>query len=375
MNILLYTPRVWDSTWGQEKNLVEELAKHHRMMLIDLIDYGLRYASKFQGQGYPVPEGVAIVKRQTRMKAGVLFGIYSEFRNLWDFLRVGWRNSDMVITYFTAGVILTVLLAKCTGKKVLLIYGDDYAELFRSKSSLVAWFTRYIGSPLVVRLSDHIVATAHKLKEDIERFNTRITVIPNGVQTEKFQAYHNREHEPAPARYNSEQFTVGFVGGFGNWVDFEMVLTVASALPDVKFKLIGSGDQFDDVSSLAEPLENLWVPGILPYEKVLEELATMDACLIPFKINRITDRVSPIKLFEYWAMRKAVVSTRFYEVQKIADKQVLFVDSADDLKKTILELKTHPELREKIARIGFEEVSRYDWTRLGCQYLRVIENL
>jgi glycosyltransferase involved in cell wall biosynthesis len=375
MDIILFTPRVWDSTWGQEKNLVEELARHHRIAIIDVIDYGMRYASKLQGQHYPVPENVTILKRHTKLQAGVLFGIYTELRNLWDFLKVGWRRSDVIITYFTAGVILTVLLAKCLRKKVLLIYADDYAEFFKSKSPLVAWFTEHIGTPVVAKFSNHVVTTAHKLKEDIDQFNAHVSVIPNGVHVQKIQRYREKHPHVTPSGVQNTSFTVGFVGGFGTWVDFDMVLKVATSLPDVHFKLIGSGDQFEEVSSRAQTLDNVWVPGILPYEKVLEKLRRIDICLIPFKINRITDRVSPIKLFEYWAMRKPVISTRFYEVRKIAEGKVVFVDNFDDLRDAILHLKKDSALRERIAEAGFREVENYDWTKLGQKYRVLVQQL
>lgn len=376
MNIVLYTPRVWDSTWGQEKNLVEELSKQHQIYIIDLIDYGLRYASKLRGQKYEVPEGVKILKRQTKLPAGVLLGIYTELKNLWDFIMLKRGSllvrSDVLITYLTSGIILTVLLAKCLGKKILLIYADDYAELFRSKSSPVAWFTEHIGTPVVTKLSDYVVATAHKLKEDIIQYNSRITVIPNGVHVQKLQGYHSKTQDSSK---DSKPFTVGYTGGFGDWVDFEIVLKVAELLPDVQFKLIGSGDQFDEVASKAQSLKNVWVPGILHYDKMLAELATMDVCLIPFKINRITDRVSPIKLFDYWAMKKPVIATRFYEIQKIANGKVLFVHDAEDLKETIRALTEQPDLRGQLAQAGFEEVRNYDWAKLGKQYFEILSRL
>lgn len=370
MHIALYTPRVWDSTWGQEKNLVEELAPRHQIVIIDLIDYGMRYAAKLQGHTYPVPEGVAIVRRQTPIQAGILLGIYTEWKNLWDFLKLARRGkADLVITYLTSGVLLTTLAARALGKKIVLIYADDYAEFFRSKSAAVAWFTERIGTPLVTALAHQVVTTAHKLKDDIVRFNPKTTVIPNGVHVAKLRPYQAQQSAEARA------FTVGFVGGFGSWVDFEMVLAAAEALPEVQFKLIGSGDQFEDVCAAAQPLTNVWVPGILPYERVLQELAAMDVCLIPFKLNRITDRVSPIKLFEYWAMRKPVISTRFYEVQQVADGKVFFIDTIDELQYAIHRLQQAPEEREHLAAKGFQEVQRYDWTRLGEQYLGLIQDL
>lgn len=372
MNIILYNGQVWDSTWGHHKDLVTALAKEHQVHVIDLIDYGLRYAAKLKGKEYPVPAGVTIVKRRTKMPAGILFGIYTEFRNLWDlicaerFFHPG--GADVIITYLTSGVILAVLLAKCLRKKIVLMYADDYAEFLRNKSSVLAWLTEHIGTPLAAKCCQQIIVTAHKLKDDLLRYNPHITVIPNGVHLENFQPSSADTTHASSAR----PFTVGFVGGFGNWVDFEMVLDAAKALPDIQFKLIGSGDQFETVSHAATTLPNVWTPGILPHKNVPEELATMDVCLIPFKVNRLTDRVSPVKLFEYWAMRKPVIATPFYEVQKIAGEKVIFVDNSDALQKAIKLLQNSPERRTALADLGFQEVRAYDWVQLGSRYLDVL---
>ena len=377
MNIILYNGQVWDSTWGHHKNLVAALAQEHQVAVIDLIDYGLRYAVKLQGRHYPAPEGVKLVKRQTTLPAGVLFGIYTELRNLWDFIKVerGFApaKSALLMTYLTSGGLLTVLLAKCLGKKIVLVYADDYAEFLRHKSALIGWFTEHIGTPLVAKCADAIVVTAQKLQEDLARFNPHITVIPNGVDVRQFQ----QADAAAEKEITSEvkPFTVGFVGGFGNWVDFDLVLTVAAALPDVQFNLIGSGDQFEAVCRKAHTLPNVWLPGILPHERIPQQLAAMDVCLIPFKINRITDRVSPVKLFEYWALRKPVIATRFYEVQRIAAGKVIFVDNSADLQKAITQLREQPEFREQIAQAGFQAVRAYDWLELGQKYLELIKQI
>lgn len=378
MNIVLFNGQVWDSTWGHHKNFVAALAQRHQVYVVDLIDYALRYASKLQGKTYPAPEGVTVLKRRSTLRAGILFGIYTEFRNVLDLMaamrRFAPEKTDIVVSYLTSGVILALCLAKCLGKKIVLIYADDYAEFLRNKSPIIGWFTEHIGTPIVARLCDRIITTAHKLQEDLAPFHSQITVIPNGVHIEQFQSYHHRMS--SKIRDNSRDvFTVGFVGGFGSWVDFEMVLRAAEALPHIQFKLIGSGDQFEMVRQRVASLKNVWAPGILPHHQIPTQLASMDIGLIPFKINRITDRVSPVKLFEYWAMGKPVISTRFYEIQKVAEEKVFFVDTSEDLQKMILRLQQAPEERHRMAQAGLEEVLKYDWQTLCIRYLTLFETL
>ena len=115
--------------------------------------------------------------------------------------------------------------------------------------------------------------------------------------------------------------------------------------------------------------------GVVPHFKVPKILSQMDICIIPFKINSLTDNVSPVKLFEYWAMEKPVISTSFYEIKRIAKDKVFFVDNPEELKNAILKLKNDNNLRSKYGKLGFEEVKNYDWNVMAEKYFKLIEDL
>ena len=55
--------------------------------------------------------------------------------------------------------------------------------------------------------------------------------------------------------------------------------------------------------------------------------------------------------------------------------KLLFVDTADELWHTILQLRDDPALREKMTQVGFQEVHRYDWVNLGDQYRKILQHI
>jgi glycosyltransferase involved in cell wall biosynthesis len=65
-------------------------------------------------------------------------------------------------------------------------------------------------------------------------------------------------------------------------------------------------------------MTNVVLLGRIPREQVPAFLVGMDVCLLPFRVNSLTAAVSPLKLFEYFAAGKPVVSTRLEEVQHFA---------------------------------------------------------
>jgi GT2 family glycosyltransferase len=92
---------------------------------------------------------------------------------------------------------------------------------------------------------------------------------------------------------------------------------VASEHPEWQFVLLGGVFEID-VSTL-EALPNVHLLGQQPYELIPLYLYHFDVCIIPFKINEITNATDPVKLYEYLSVGKPVVATMMPEVQVYSD--------------------------------------------------------
>ena len=362
--IAIVPARVWDSTWGQDKDLIYILSSVYHIVVVDLVDYSFRYSST--GNTYPVPDNVTLIKRSTKLSIGLLLGIYSEFSALKHIIRV---KPDIFITYSTTGILLAALVSKLMRIKVMLIYADELAELFRKKSTLIAWFTRYIATPFVAILSNRIVTTALKLKEDMDKYNKNVTYIPNGVHLKEFSSISR------VAKRKHERFTVGFIGGFGDWLDFDMIIEAAITMPDIEFLMVGGGVQFEYVQSQTKMLSNFTLTGYVPHEEVAEKISQMDVCLAPFKKSRLNDRVSPIKLFEYWAYKKPVIATEVYEIKQTAAESILYANNSEELIERISLLRNDYKLYERLSEEGYRRVQNHDWSVLGQRYLEILSGL
>ena len=62
--------------------------------------------------------------------------------------------------------------------------------------------------------------------------------------------------------------------------------------------------------------KNVHFCGSRPYEILQNYAARMDVLTIPFLINDITKATSPVKLFEYMALNKPIVTTDMDECRK-----------------------------------------------------------
>lgn len=105
---------------------------------------------------------------------------------------------------------------------------------------------------------------------------------------------------------------VGFVGDIDSAVfDAELFLGVARALPDVTFVLVGG-------CTLAEgwcaDVSNIELTGRVPYEDVARTMAAMDVLIMPWHRSEWIEACNPIKLKEYLATGRPIVSTDFPEL-------------------------------------------------------------
>ena len=188
------------------------------------------------------------------------------------------------------------------------------------------------------------VATADKLLRDVESVrDSNYGLVTNGVEYEHFARA--RAGLPVPpelqALTKSKRPVIGYFGALAKWFDYEMVRRLARERPNYDILLIG----FDYDGSLREARlgqhKNVKVIGPINYRQLPRYAQLFDVSTIPFVINDITESTSPIKLFEYMALGRPIVTSAMPECRKydsclIAESAADFVAQVD----AALRLKT-----------------------------------
>jgi glycosyltransferase involved in cell wall biosynthesis len=110
---------------------------------------------------------------------------------------------------------------------------------------------------------------------------------------------------------------VGFFGGIEeHTIDIPFVEKVVDLLPQMSFVFVGKAAS--DCSELASR-KNVSMLGQKPYEQIPHYGKCFDVAIMPWRQNRWIQACNPIKLKEYLALGKPVVSTPFAELQKYLD--------------------------------------------------------
>ncbi|KFL35746.1 glycosyltransferase [Arenimonas donghaensis] len=105
---------------------------------------------------------------------------------------------------------------------------------------------------------------------------------------------------------------IGYYGAIAEWFDLDLVRAVAQAQPDALVLLVGN-DTAGAGEALAD-LANVRLTGEVPYADLPYWLHGFDVCLLPFKVIPLTLATNPVKVYEYLAAGKPVVSVDLPEM-------------------------------------------------------------
>ncbi len=191
-----------------------------------------------------------------------------------------------------------------------------------------------------------VIASADKLLSDVKSQRTKnYGLVTNGVD---FNHFNKIERTAIPKEIQSliekKKPIIGYFGAFASWFDYELVLKLATERPNYEVLLIGWDYDKSIVKYKLDIIQNITVIGPIEYSFLPKYSKYFDISTIPFKINEVTESTSPVKLFEYMAMGKPIVTTDMQECRKY--KSVLIGRNQEEFIKGIdeaLELKNSVE--------------------------------
>jgi len=154
--------------------------------------------------------------------------------------------------------------------------------------------------------ADLIITASAQLSQQFPAEKTRL--LTHGVDFQLFSTPSERAHDlPADGKP-----IAGFYGSISEWLDLEMLVAVIKRMPHWNFILIGNA--VIDISAL-ERLENVYLTGPKAHHELPGYSQHWNTSLLPFKDNAQIRACNPLKLSEYLATGKPIVSTPFPALQ------------------------------------------------------------
>jgi glycosyltransferase involved in cell wall biosynthesis len=98
-------------------------------------------------------------------------------------------------------------------------------------------------------------------------------------------------------------------------------------------------------------------------------VAGMDVCLLPFTRDAVSDAACPLKLFEYAALRKPIISTRTEEVSRIGDGWIAFGNDPEESAAVADDFLCNTHKAQEAGERGRELVERkYNWPMIAAGF-------
>ena len=161
------------------------------------------------------------------------------------------------------------------------------------------------------RAADHVVCTSAGVQARLAEAGIAATLIPNACDYAHWSA---APDGPPPVEVDVLPRPLAvFIGAVAQWVDIALVAACAEAAPGAAFALVGPHLTTDYHAAKCPP--NVWAFGFRPYAAIPAFAHAADVLLLPFREDvREAQAANPVKLWEYLATGRPVVSTRIPEV-------------------------------------------------------------
>jgi glycosyltransferase involved in cell wall biosynthesis len=242
------------------------------------------------------------------------------------------------------------------GESALVYYcGDDFGALAGVDHDVVTQRERELISK-----ADLILAASTPLARRFPQQRTRL--LPHGVDYQHFS-------NPAPRASdlpNDGRPIAGFYGSLSEWVNIELIATTAKRLPDWHFVLIG--EAVVDISPL-KSLSNVILLGPRPHQQLPSYSQHWTVSLLPFHDNAQIQACNPLKLLEYLAVGRPIVSTPFPALAAYSSEVNIVLD-AMQMSDTLQQLgdSSVDQAQQQLA-------ARHDWNERAQQLAQWLDAL
>lgn len=296
---------------------------------------------------------------------------------IWDYIKLRPKFDVMVVGF--------------PGQEIMF-----FARLLTSKPIVFDCFTSHYGGYILDRKKGSKNSLKAKYYKFLDKWSCKLANIALldtqahinffikefGLKSEKFRRIWigaNDDNFYPIEGSKSDVFRVIFFGTYVPLQGAEYVIKAAKILEheDIKFILIGKGQDKTKVQNLAEELglKNVEFKDMVEISKLRFEIADSDVSLGLFGNTPKTPLVIPNKVYEALAMQKPVITSDTEAIRELfTEKDIILVEPANSqsLADAILKLKNDPDLRKKIVQSGHDKFVKYASSKVLGQTLKDI---
>lgn len=219
--------------------------------------------------------------------------------------------------------------------------------------------------------SAHIrLATSTDLVNILSSDQFPFVFFPNAADFNLFSSTNDPNRILPDELRNLKRPVIGYMGNLCERIDYDLIHKIVTHFKNCTLLLVGPRNDANHHSIDFERLENVVFTGTKNIFELPDYLAVMDCTIIPFKKNALTKSIYPLKINEYLAAGKPVVSTSFSPDIETFSEVVYLGDNHDDfLHKIELALSSDTDPKKQLR---IDVAKNNSWTARGKLFWKLV---
>lgn len=364
--VLLFSSSDWNGLWGSRQQVALELNRRgYRVLFIE------RFAGLEHLYRYPEMRQRRFTSRQLVEQVDGLWRVmpppllpgyyYFPLVAQLNANIVGWRLNQAIVRFLRGQ------------RPILWMFKPEHHFMIGRYNELVSVY--HCIDEYTVGTSGRKKATIEQLenrmlhKADVVFANSIITwenkkkIAPNAI---RFPSGANVAHFGQALTLTSHPQTATlprpilmYAGSINEKIDLRLLLDLANRRPEWTIVMIGELYLGADLADLVRirQLPNIHLVGKRPFDELPSWFAAADICLLPYVSGEATRYRSPLKLYEYLATGRPIISTPHPEVDELSHcVSIASPDNWIDRINAILQPDGESQRQERLA-----EAEKHSW--------------
>ncbi len=244
-----------------------------------------------------------------------------------------------------------------TADLTIFDWSDDFVEFSTNPlERKICWET----CKLYCEMADLVLTVNENLRKKALRFNERTYTLPNATN---FFTFGTVKRETGSLSHVSKLKgkKVGYVGWLNSLrLDLELLEHIIKERPKINFLFIGPKSEKWPLGYLIPKMPNAYILPPIPYPDYPFCVSSLDVCILPNKLSAHTRGNDPIKIYDYLASGRPIVSTKCSGTEKFENYIYLADNKYDFL--TLLDKALKENSREK-SRVRKAIALEHSWQK------------
>jgi len=312
--IIYFGPEPWDGLWRNRHQLMSRFADHNDVWYVEPAT-NLRHL--FAGRA----------KRRSRLFSRDVSGV-NVFHSPWWLPTTGRAPfKNISILFFLA--VLSLVAGTGRKQRPIVWFSRptmvDYLGKLQAKLTVYHVVDEYSGYDRVSKSQssnasgkelrmldevDTVIVVTSTLFDLKSQYNPNTHLVHNAVD---FESYADCDPQAPDDISGIQGPIIGYSGLIAARLDLDLLQTAAESRPNWSFVFVGSVNDANCEAKLEKfhKLSNVYFLGQKPVHDVPRYVLQFDVCMIPYLLNLRAQHASPLKLYEYAAASRPIVSTDF----------------------------------------------------------------